>query len=82
MHLVSFALIMLNTDLHRASTDQGKKKRKKMTKEEFINNLRGIDQGQNIDKDYLTMMYDNIASYPIEMEVVYLYTFKYFNPFK
>ena len=61
---------MLNTDLHRASTDQGKKKRKKMTKEEFINNLRGIDQGQNIDKDYLTMMYDNIAAFPIEMEVV------------
>lgn len=69
VHLVSFALIMLNTDLHRASTDQGKKKRKKMTKDEFINNLRGVDQGQNIDREYLSMMYDNILSTPIEMEV-------------
>jgi brefeldin A-inhibited guanine nucleotide-exchange protein len=69
VHLLSFALIMLNTDLHRASTEQGKKKRKKMTKDEFINNLRGIDQGRNIDRDHLSMMYDNIANSPIEMEV-------------
>merc|ERR1711871_1777892 len=69
VHLLSFAIIMLNTDLHRARDDGTKKKRKKMTKDEFINNLRGADQGQNIDRDLLSSMYDNILASPIEMEV-------------
>ena len=69
VHLLSFAVIMLNTDLHRARDEGTKKKRKKMTKDEFINNLRGADQGQNIDRDILSSMYDNILASPIEMEV-------------
>ena len=60
---------MLNTDLHRATDDGAKKKRKKMTKDEFIRNLRGADQGENIDRDILSSMYDNILASPIEMEV-------------
>jgi hypothetical protein len=68
VHLVSYATIMLNTDLHRANSD-AKKKRKKMTKEEFLNNLRGVDQGNNIDKEYLGRIYDNIEVQPIEMAV-------------
>merc|ERR1711871_1755667 len=65
VHLLSFALIMLNTDLHRATDDGAKKKRK----DEFIRNLRGADQGENIDRDILSSMYDNILASPIEMEV-------------
>jgi len=68
VHMVSYATIMLNTDLHRANTDN-KKKRKKMTKEEFCRNLRGVDQGQDIDNDYLCRIYDNIAAQPIELAV-------------
>ena len=44
VHIISFALIMLNTDLHRASSEQARRKRKKMTKEEFIVNLRDADK--------------------------------------
>ena len=70
VHLLSFATIMLNTDLHRANHDTKKgKKSKKMTKEQFINNLRGVDDGQNIDQSYLSNIYDNIAASPIEMIV-------------
>ncbi len=67
VHLVAYATIMLNTDLHRANAD--KKKRKKMTLEEFIHQLRGSDQGHNIDRDYLVRIYNNIAEQPIELAV-------------
>lgn len=40
-----------------------------MTKDEFINNLRGVDQGQNINREYLSNIYDNILASPIEMMV-------------
>lgn len=66
--LVAFATIMLNTDLHRANSDK-KTKRKKMTKEEFINNLRGADRDKNVDRDYLSRIYDNVEASPIEMDV-------------
>eukprot|EP00981_Chlorochromonas_danica_P004234 scaffold857_cov152-Ochromonas_danica.AAC.17 len=67
VHLLSYAIIMLNTDLHRANTD--KKRNKKMTKEEFVNNLRGADKGSDINKDYLGRIYDSIAAQPIELAV-------------
>ena len=38
-----------------------------MTKEEFMNNLKGSDQGFNMDKDYLGRIYDNIKALPIEL---------------
>lgn len=38
--ILSFAIIMLNTDLHRANAGNGKRRRRRMSKEEFINNLR------------------------------------------
>lgn len=70
IHLLSYAIIMLNTDLHRAHGGDGRKtKVKKMTKEEFINNLRGADQGQDIDRDTLVKIYDSIAAQPIELAV-------------
>ncbi len=67
VHLVAYATIMLNTDLHRANAD--KKKRKKMTLEEFIHQLRGSDQGHNIDREYLVRIYNNILEQPIELAV-------------
>ena len=38
-----------------------------MTKDEFMNNLKGSDQGFNMDKDYLGRIYDNIKASPIEL---------------
>ncbi|CAM9613184.1 unnamed protein product, partial [Phaeothamnion confervicola] len=40
-YVLSYAIIMLNTDLHRANAGS-KKKRKRMTKDAFISNLRGV----------------------------------------
>ena len=73
VHIVVYAIIMLNTDLHR----QHGKKTRRMTKEEFINNLRGSDidknnkddKGSNINREYLSAIYDDILDRPIEMAV-------------
>lgn len=64
VYLVSFAIIMLNTDLHR-SCDGSSKGRKKMTTAEFVNNLRGAELGDDIGKEYLLKVYDSIESNPI-----------------
>jgi len=67
VYLLSFAIIMLNTDLHKPSTGPTKTVRKKMTKAEFINNLRGAEQGEEIPKDYLVNLFDSIEANPIEL---------------
>lgn len=71
--LISFAIIMLNTDLHKTSmfaappgqSAPKQKQRKKMTKQEFLNNLRGVDNSENLSKEYLSAIYDSIAANPI-----------------
>lgn len=71
--LISFAIIMLNTDLHKASmfaappgqTITKQKQRKKMTKEEFMKNLRGVDNSEDLSREYLAQIYDSIAANPI-----------------
>lgn len=67
--LLAFAIIMLNTDLHKsnASSSSSRKQRKKMTKLEFLNNLRGVDVNEDISKDYLSEVYDSIEAHPISM---------------
>ncbi|CAM9848521.1 unnamed protein product, partial [Hapterophycus canaliculatus] len=40
--ILSFAIIMLNTDLHRANAGKGRRRRRRMSKEEFISNLRWV----------------------------------------
>ena len=65
--ILAFSVIMLNTDLHKANVDTGRKQRKKMTKAEFMNNLRGVDNSSDLSKDYLSGIYDSIASQVIEM---------------
>ena len=71
--LISFAIIMLNTDLHKTSMFAAppgqsvpkQKQRKKMTKQEFLNNLRGVDNSEDLSRDYLSQIYDSIAQNPI-----------------
>lgn len=62
--LVSFAMIMLNTDLHKAQVSKGKIP-KRMTKHEFIENLRGVDEGVDKYQDYINFIYDSIEATPI-----------------
>jgi acyl-CoA-binding protein len=65
IYLLAFAIIMLNTDLHKMSVDTKRSSRRKMNKAEFMKNLRGVDT--SISPQYLSDIYDKIESHPIEM---------------
>jgi len=70
VYLLSFAIIMLNTDLHKSKQASTKSKRKnshlnKMTKDEFIANLQRANKGTEISKEYLSAIYDGIKEFPI-----------------
>ncbi|XP_029652107.1 IQ motif and SEC7 domain-containing protein 2 isoform X2 [Octopus sinensis] len=54
--LLAFAIIMLNTDLHNSNI----KSDKRMKLEDFIKNLRGIDETDDIDRDLLRGIYERI----------------------
>ncbi|XP_071960498.1 uncharacterized protein [Antedon mediterranea] len=54
--ILAFAVIMLHTDLHSPNV----KTERKMKLDDFIKNLRGIDDGQDIDKDVLRGVYERI----------------------
>lgn len=62
--IISFALIMLNTDLHNPSIP----KNRKMTKAQFIYNHRGLWGPKHEDppEEILEMFYDNIAAQPFK----------------
>jgi hypothetical protein len=70
--LISFAIIMLNTDLHKRypahmKIPKSRKQRKVMTKAEFLNNLRGVHNNEELSPEYIGMIYDSIAVSPIEL---------------
>ncbi|CAG0889691.1 unnamed protein product [Darwinula stevensoni] len=54
--VLAFAIIMLNTDLHSPNIMP----QKKMKLEDFIRNLRGIDDGEDIDPNMLKGIYERI----------------------
>ncbi|ESP04558.1 hypothetical protein LOTGIDRAFT_81977, partial [Lottia gigantea] len=56
--LLAFAIIMLNTDLHNSNI----KPERKMKQDDFIKNLRGIDSGDDIDRDLLFGIYERVKS--------------------
>ena len=59
-YYLSFALLQLNTDLHRDEV------KKKMTLEEFVKRLNESNlEGEKIDEKYLEMLYDKISRDPL-----------------
>ncbi|CAF2741540.1 unnamed protein product [Rotaria sp. Silwood2] len=56
--ILAFAIIMLNTDLHSRNI----KPERKMRLEQFIKNLRAIDDGEDLDINYLTGIYERIRA--------------------
>ena len=56
--VLAFAIIMLNTDAHSPSM----RKEKRMTETDFINNLRGIDNGKDLDKQMLANVYNRVTT--------------------
>lgn len=53
--LLSYSLIMLNTDQHNVQV------KKKMTEEDFIRNNRHINGGNDLPRDFLSELYDSIC---------------------
>ncbi|KAF1322909.1 Protein kinase, partial [Globisporangium splendens] len=61
-YVLSFSIIMLNTDLHSDHIA------KKMTVDEFVRNNRGINGGNDLPREYLTELYQNIGNHQIQMQ--------------
>lgn len=60
-YVLAFSLIMLNTDLHNPSV------KKKITKEGFIKNNRGINVGKDLPEEYLGRLYDSFRSQELHL---------------
>ncbi|XP_077999135.1 IQ motif and SEC7 domain-containing protein 1-like [Glandiceps talaboti] len=54
--ILAFAIIMLNTDQHNPNV----KAERKMKLEDFVKNLRGIDNNEDVDRDFLAGIYERI----------------------
>ncbi|CRG94624.1 protein transport protein SEC7, putative [Plasmodium gallinaceum] len=59
--ILTYSIIMLNTDLHNNQV------KNKMKLEEFIKNNRGINNGKNIDRIYLENLYNCILHEEIKL---------------
>jgi hypothetical protein len=62
--ILAFSIIMLNTDLHNPAI----KEERRMTKEGFIRNNRGICDGQDLPQDLLLSIFDRIKTNPISLK--------------
>eukprot|EP00210_Caulerpa_lentillifera_P001785 g1715.t1 len=60
-YVLSYSMIMLNTDAHNQSV------KNKMTKEDFLKNNKGINDGSDLPAEYLSAIYDRILSNEIKM---------------
>ncbi|OMJ24550.1 Protein transport protein sec71 [Smittium culicis] len=61
-YTLAYSTIMLNTDQHSLQV------RNKMTKEDFVNNNRGINNGQDIKREILEGIFDDIANNEIKLK--------------
>ncbi|WYZ44904.1 hypothetical protein EsH8_VIII_000220 [Colletotrichum jinshuiense] len=61
-YVLAYSVIMLNTDLHSS------KIAKRMSKEEFIKNNRGINDNADLPDEYLLAIYDEISSNEIVLK--------------
>jgi len=62
--ILAFSIIMLNTDLHNPAI----KEDRRMTKEGFVRNNRGICDGQDLPEELLISIFDRIKKYPISLK--------------
>jgi len=63
VYVLAYALIILQTDLHKANV----KKSKRMSKDAFMANLRGVDDSAALSKEFLGELYDAILRRPLDM---------------
>lgn len=63
--ILAFSIIMLNTDLHNPAI----KEERRMTREGFVRNNRGIcDGGTDLPEEFLTSIFDRIKTNPISLK--------------
>ena len=62
VYVLAFSAIMLATDLHSSSV------KKKMTKDEYINMNRGINDNKDLPREFLEGIYDQIAESEIKVK--------------
>lgn len=62
--VLAFSTIMLNTDLHNPQVADSKR----MKKEEFVRNNRGINDGDDLPREYLENLYDQIKDRQIQVD--------------
>lgn len=60
--MLSYSTILLNTDAHNPQV------KRRMTKEEFIKNNRGINDGADLPEELLGVIYDDITTNEIRMK--------------
>ncbi|QLQ82329.1 hypothetical protein HG537_0H00900 [Torulaspora globosa] len=61
-YVLSYSLIMLNTDLHSSQI------KNKMTLQEFLENNEGIDNGKDLPKDFMVGLFNEIANNEIKLQ--------------
>ena len=61
VYVLAYSIIMLNTDLHNPQV------RRRMTVADYQKNLRGVNDGQDFDPEYLAQLYDSIRRREIVM---------------
>ncbi|RLN72204.1 hypothetical protein BBJ28_00013882 [Nothophytophthora sp. Chile5] len=61
--IIAYSIIMLNTDLHNPQV-----KKNKMSREQFVKNNRGIDNGKDLPRRFLEEIYNDIAHNPMHIK--------------
>ncbi|KAL1944754.1 hypothetical protein VTO73DRAFT_3184 [Trametes versicolor] len=61
IYVLTYSIIMLNTDQHSLQV------RKRMTLEDYMRNLKGVNDGSDFAMDYLQNIYDSIRKQEIVM---------------
>ncbi|CCH58218.1 hypothetical protein TBLA_0A04220 [Henningerozyma blattae CBS 6284] len=60
-YVLSYSIIMLNTDLHSSQI------KNRMTLQEFLENNEGIDNGNDLPKEFLVGIFDEISANEIKL---------------
>jgi len=63
VHTLTCAIMLLNTDLHNDALQQ---QQRRMSAQEFVENLADLNDGQNFPRDLLLAIYSAIKKEPIE----------------
>ena len=62
--VLAFSTIMLNTDLHNPNI----KNKRKMTRQQFIRNNRGINKGKDLPEAMLAWLYTDIREHELQVQ--------------